>query len=161
MHIRSFIERDFDRVLALTIATFGPFYENHFRPVVGDTVFTHQHGSWRDDYRAQVAGLHDPEHHRFVEIAEDDDHRIVGYAGWNADVDRHHGVIDILAVDTAVRGRGIGTALCERALSGMRDLVVEVVEVGTGGDEFHAPARLLYESLGFTAYPVVAYLREL
>jgi hypothetical protein len=29
-----------------------------------------------------------------------------------------------------------------------------VVEVGTGGDDFHAPARALYESLRFHLVPV-------
>jgi hypothetical protein len=31
----------------------------------------------------------------------------------------------------------------------------------TGGDGFHAPARRLYESLGFTGWPVVDYARTL
>lgn len=39
----------------------------------------------------------------------------------------------------------------------MRARGVAVVHVGTGGDVFHAPARALYESLGFSAYPVVDY----
>ena len=36
---------------------------------------------------------------------------------------------------------------------------MEVVSLGTGGDWFHAPARGLYESLGFHPVPVVYYLR--
>lgn len=35
------------------------------------------------------------------------------------------------------------------------------VELGTGGDAFHAPARRLYEQLGFHAVPLVAYMRRL
>lgn len=38
---------------------------------------------------------------------------------------------------------------------------VEVIEIGTGGDDFHAPARHLYESLGFSLIPVAAYLRTI
>jgi hypothetical protein len=36
-----------------------------------------------------------------------------------------------------------------------------VVSIGTGGDDFHAPARALYESLGFTPFPTVNYTRAL
>jgi hypothetical protein len=43
----------------------------------------------------------------------------------------------------------------------MRELGAEMVEVRTGGDEFHAPARALYESLGCLRYPTAAYYREL
>jgi hypothetical protein len=38
---------------------------------------------------------------------------------------------------------------------------VEVVQIGTGGDPFHAPARALYERLGFTQVPVAVYLRAI
>lgn len=32
-----------------------------------------------------------------------------------------------------------------------------LINVGTGGDPGHAPARALYEVLGFTGVPLVAY----
>jgi hypothetical protein len=40
----------------------------------------------------------------------------------------------------------------------MRTSDVEVVQIGTGGDPFHAPARALYQRLGFTEVPVAVYL---
>ncbi|MFJ6853057.1 hypothetical protein ACIQM3_21460 [Streptomyces sp. NPDC091271] len=40
------------------------------------------------------------------------------------------------------------------AFGEMRKLGAEVVEIGTGGDPFHAPARALYESLGCVHIPV-------
>ena len=40
----------------------------------------------------------------------------------------------------------------------MRSAEVEVVQIGTGGDPFNAPARALYERLGFTQVPVAVYL---
>ena len=60
MRIRSFLQHDLDRLTELTIETFGPFYEESFRPLVGEIVFANQHGKWRDDYVKQVAVLHDP-----------------------------------------------------------------------------------------------------
>lgn len=45
MRIRSYGERDLAGLIELTTDTFGPFYERHFRPLVGERVFAHQHGS--------------------------------------------------------------------------------------------------------------------
>jgi hypothetical protein len=43
----------------------------------------------------------------------------------------------------------------------MRDEGMLVAEIGTGGDDFHAPARRCYERNGFVAVPVVHYFRAL
>jgi ribosomal protein S18 acetylase RimI-like enzyme len=174
MLIRPFVQHDLVRLTELTIETFRPFYEDHFRPLVGETVFAGWHGTWRDDYREQVAALHDPEHHRYVAVAEtgagtdtgtgtgtDAGGVVAGYVAWNADPARGTGAISHLAVSAAYRRHRTGTALCEHAFGGMRALGVASVEIGTGGDPFHAPARALYESLGCTPLPVVYYYRQL
>ena len=51
--------------------------------------------------------------------------------------------------------------MCEHAFGEMRALGAEVVEIGTGADPFHAPARALYERLGCTQLPIAVYYREL
>lgn len=160
MRIRAFVQHDLARLTELTIETFGPFYEDHFRPLVGEVVFANQHGSWREDYRVQVAGLHDPARHQEVAVAEADG-ELVGYVAWGVDPDRRNGTITILAVAAAHRRHHAGTALCEHAFARMRRHGAEVVEIGTGGDPFHAPARALYEALGCTALPVTVYYRTL
>jgi hypothetical protein len=38
---------------------------------------------------------------------------------------------------------------------------VEFVSIGTVVDAFHAAARTLYESLGFTKIPVAVYLKRI
>jgi hypothetical protein len=38
---------------------------------------------------------------------------------------------------------------------------VEFVSIGTVDDAFHAAARTLYESLGFTKIPVAVYLKRI
>jgi hypothetical protein len=43
----------------------------------------------------------------------------------------------------------------------MRADGVEVVEVGTGDDAFHAAAQALYESLGFIKIPTAGYLKKI
>ncbi|MFE4976778.1 GNAT family N-acetyltransferase [Kitasatospora sp. NPDC056651] len=160
MIIRSFEPQDFARLTELTIETFGPFYEESFRPLVGEVVFARQHGRWREDYRTLLATLHTPEHGKHVAVA-DLDGAIAGYVGWEIDPTRERGTIGILAVDPHHRRDHLATDLCEHAFGHMRDHGARYVEIGTGGDEFHGPARELYESLGCVKLPVAVYFREL
>jgi ribosomal protein S18 acetylase RimI-like enzyme len=160
MLIRSYVQPDLVRLTELTIETFGPFYEDSFRPLVGETIFANQHGNWRDDYRKQVAELHDPAQHKYVAVAEEDG-VLTGYVAWSIDPVRRNGSIVILAVAANHRRGNVGTALCEHAFGAMRQHGAEVVEIGTGGDDFHAPARALYEGLGCVQLPVAVYYRTL
>jgi ribosomal protein S18 acetylase RimI-like enzyme len=160
MRIRSFVQHDLARLIELTIETFRPFYEDSFGPLVGEVVFANQHGNWRDDYRKQVAELHDPGQHKYVAVAETDG-AIAGYVAWSVDPARRNATITHLAVSVEHRRHHAGTALCEHAFGEMRTLGAEVVEIGTGADQFHAPARALYERLGCTLLPVAVYYRQL
>lgn len=160
MDIRPFLPADLPRLIDLTIATFGPFYEDSFRSQVGEVIFDHQHGRWKEDYGRQVPALHDPDNGRHVAVA-DAEGVVVGYVAWRVDVARRHGEIDILAVSADNRRQHTGTALCEHAVAQMKADGVEVVSIGTGGDPFHAAARALYESLGFTPFPGVYYFKAI
>jgi ribosomal protein S18 acetylase RimI-like enzyme len=160
MLIRSFLPHDLARLTALTIETFGPFYEESFRPLVGDLVFVNQHGGWRENYRRDVAELHDPERHKHVAVVEIDG-SIGAFVAWRADPDRCNGEITHLAVAVEHRRLHLGTALCEHAFGELRAAGAEVAVIGTGGDPFHAPARALYESLECTLLPVAVYYRQL
>lgn len=162
MHIRTYHSRDLNALIQLTIATFGPFYENHFRPLAGEVIFHHQHGRWADDYRAQLPALHNPAAGKYVAVAETSGGTIAGYVAWSVDSARRHGDVVILAVAEAHRRGHIGTALCEHAFDDMNRKDVEVVTIGTGGtDSFHAPARALYESMGCVPVHVAVYFKQL
>lgn len=160
MLIREFDQADLPRLIELTIATFRQFFEESFRPLVGDAIFEIQHGNWRDDYRNEVPTLHDPEQHKYVAVAETAD-GIVGYVGWCAEPARRYGRVTMLAVAGEHRRDHVGTALCRHAFAELRRLGATMVEIGTGGDAFHAPARALYESLGCIKLPVAVYFRQL
>ncbi|WP_371403686.1 GNAT family N-acetyltransferase [Kribbella sp. NBC_00662] len=160
MQIRPYVDADLARLIDLTIDTFGPFFEDSFRPLVGETIFTHQHGDWRGDYHREVAALHDPEQHKYVAVAEQDG-VLLGYVAWNVDPARAKGTVELLAVSAPYRRSNGGTALCEHAFAAMRAEQAEYVEIGTGGDDFHAPARAFYESLGCVKLPVAVYFRKL
>lgn len=62
-------------------------------------------------------------------------------------VPRRYASIDDLVVDAAVRGRGIGRLLTDRAHQWARDHGASEVELVVW--EFNAPARAFYEELGF------------
>jgi ribosomal protein S18 acetylase RimI-like enzyme len=158
MDIRPLDPADLPAVLDLTVATFGPFYEDSYRPAVGDTVFHNRHHGWRDDYRKHLAGVHDPTHGRHAAVATSGG-LILGYVAWVLQAEARHGEIDILAVASSSRRQQCGRRLAEHAIDAMRADGVEVVSIGTGGDPFHAPARALYESLGFTPFPNVIYTK--
>ena len=91
MNIRTYHPSDLDALTELTIATFGPYYEDHFRHQVGETVFRHQHGRWADDYRAEVPALHDPPAGKYVAVAEASDGTIAGYVAWSIGPAHRHG----------------------------------------------------------------------
>lgn len=160
MNLRPYESGDLARLIELTITTFEPFYEQSFRSIVGDFVFMHQHGTWRADYHQMVGDLHEPERNKFVVVAEEAA-EIIGYVGWTVEPARRHGGIEILAVVPSQRRLGVGTMLCEHAMVDMKSRGVEVVEVRTGGDAFHAPARGLYERLGYTLFPTAVYFTRL
>ncbi|MFC6091514.1 GNAT family N-acetyltransferase [Saccharothrix lopnurensis] len=160
MDIRPLRTEDLPAVLDLTIDVFRPFYEDSFRPVVGDPVFMNRHGDWKEDYRRHLSAVHDPEHGRFAAVARVDE-QVAGYIGWITQDAERHGEVDILAVAARHRRLGVGQALVEHAVTHMRAAGMAVVSIGTGGDDFHSPARALYESLGFTPFPNVNYTKAL
>jgi ribosomal protein S18 acetylase RimI-like enzyme len=71
------------------------------------------------------------------------------------------GEIDMLAVDPAHQRRGVASALTSHSVDYLRDAGVAVVDIATGGDAGHAPARRTYERAGFTALPLVRYYKSL
>lgn len=157
MRIRPFRGSDLDAILAIVIETFRPFFEDYVRPLLGDEIFEHQHGQWEQDYRSEVPTLHDPSAGRCMAVAEVDG-KVVGLVSWKITEKPAHGEIYLLAVSMPYRRRRVGRQLCLHAIQEMKANGVEVVGIGTGEDTFHAPARALYESLGFTKIPTAAYL---
>lgn len=157
MHVRDVEPADLPALIDLTIEAFRPLFEADLPAALDPRVFEHDHGAWEDDYRREVPALHDPDAGRFITVAEDDG-RLLGYVGWHVGPDGS-GRLQMVAVHPDVRRKGVGLAVCRAALMQLEERGVTVVHVGTGGDAFHAAARHLYESLGFTGYPVVDFTR--
>lgn len=164
MHIREFQDSDEAAVLELTIATFRPFYEQSFPAMMGHDrdLIQHQHGNWEQDYHALIPTLHRPAEGRHVAISESDDRStLLGYIAWKPGQQTDSSEIDVLAVEPSHRHQGTGTALLRHALDNIQRAGIHFVGLGTGGDEFHAPARRLYETFGFHPIPMTGYLRRL
>lgn len=158
MQIRDCTTLDLPALTELTIETFRPLLAGslvQLRP----EVTAHDHGHWEDDYRHEVPSLLAPDEGRFITLAEEHG-KPLGYVGWNI-TDGSSGRLEMVAVHPNARRRGVARALCLAALARLEQLAVTVVHIGTGGDEFHAPARALYESLSFIPYPTVDYARSL
>lgn len=159
MKIRTFQTSDLPVLIDLTIETFRALFEDDLPDLISPDVFAHDHADWKNDYRREVPTLHDPDRNKFVIIAEDEGH-ILGYLGWNLDPSGS-GRLEMVAVHPRAQRRGVATALCRQAVDELGRHGAAVVHIGTGGDSFHAPARRLYESLGFIGYPVVDYTKAL
>lgn len=71
------------------------------------------------------------------------------------------GEIEMLAVDPAYQGAGVGASLVSRAVAEMRAAGLDLAVIATGGDPGHAPARALYQKLDFRASRQVRYYRRL
>lgn len=158
MHIRPLEVDDYPASLDLLVETFTPFFADYVRPLLGEQVFLHQHGHWEQEYGDMLPTLHAPASGRHAAVAHLSEGTITGLVSWRFDDRPHHGEIHLLAVSPLHRRRHVGRRLCEHAIAHLRHGRIEVVQIGTGGDPFHAPARALYESLGLTRVPNAVYL---
>ena len=131
------------------------------RRVLGDAIFVRLHQPDWETVQAEAvrASCTSDARDVFVAVAGG---RPVGFAAVALDaVHEGMGVVDVIAVDPTYQRRGIATQLMKGSAEHMRARGMDIAAVETGGDEGHAPARALYESLGYTALPVVRYLRQL
>ncbi len=160
MFITSAKPSDVPKLVEIAIETFRPYFEDFVHPLLGDELFKLQHENWRLDYERDIPTLVAPDEGRHTAIAQRDQD-IAGFVSWTIGGKPHHGEIYLLAVLPSFRRLDVARFLCEHAIGAMKSDGVEVVDIGTGDDAFHAPARALYESLGFTKIPTAAYLKRI
>ena len=159
--IRPYQDADADAVVELALRAWEPVFAS-LRQVLGDAIFARLHRpDWQTAQAEAVRECCTPGDDRDVFVAVADG-RTVGFAAvvLNAFHERM-GVVDIVGVDPGWQGRGIARQLMEHAAEHMRARGMDIAAVGTGGDPGHAPARALYEALGYTALPGVRYLKLL
>jgi GNAT superfamily N-acetyltransferase len=160
VEIRAFHESDLDAVVEFSLRAWEGVFAS-FRRVLGDAMFARLHEpDWRTVQAEAVRSTCTSEDRDvFVAVVGG---RPVGFAA--VALNAFHagmGVVDMIAVDPSHQRRGIATRLMERSTAHMRDRGMDIAAVGTGGDPGHAPARALYDALGFTPLPSVRYLKLL
>ncbi len=77
------------------------------------------------------------------------DGRVAGWAVYTTDAETAIGTIAYNAVHPDFRGRGIGTEIVRKALDRLRETGMRIAIAGTGLSDEHAPARHVYEKVGF------------
>jgi len=155
-HIRPLAPADLAAVVELSLLAWEPVFVS-FESILGTEIFDLLHRPhWRAAQAAQVRGncLADGAE-AFVTVTTED--VAVGFVVLQQDQDESLGVIEMIAVHPEHQRRGHARALMEFAVQRLRDQGLGLVNVGTGGDPGHAPARALYEAVGFTGVPLVNY----
>jgi len=158
--IRPFRDSDLDAIVEFSLRAWEPVHQS-MRTVLGDPIYSRLHQpDWRavqaDAVRASCTS---DGHDVFVAVV---DGRPVGFAAIALNAfHQGMGVVEIIAVDPEYQRRGIATELMNRSAVHMRESGMDIAAVGTGGDPGHAPARAMYEAIGYTALPGVRYLKLL
>jgi ribosomal protein S18 acetylase RimI-like enzyme len=111
--------------------------------------------SQADDVRAACA---DPQTRVFVAT---DGEAVLGFVAVVIRDGGNAGEIDMIAVDPPAQRQGIARLLTDHAVDGLRTAGCKFAVIATGGDDGHAPARALYDAMGFTPLPLVRYYRLL
>ncbi len=158
--IRPATVNDHEAILALTLRAWEPVYAS-VNGVLGPDLAQLLHGTdWREHQTMEVReALGSPTMHLWVSEA---DGAVTGFVGARVvDPRRLIGEVYILGVDPAAQRQGIGAALTEHAAQWLRDEGMRVATISTGGDPAHAPARALYDALGYAPLPGVQYFRVL
>lgn len=158
--IRPFRESDLDAIVELSLRAWEPVFES-LRTVLGEAIFARLHQpDWRTVQAEAVrSSCTSEERDVFVAIADEEP---IGFA--TVALNAFHegmGAVDMIAVDPAFQRRGIATQLMNHSADHMRERGMDIAVVETGGDPGHAPARAMYEGSGYTALPVVRYLKLL
>ena len=158
--IREVKAEDVRRAAEIAVAAWTPIYELR-RQTMGEKLFAALHRDWKKRKAGQIVAACSPKSGRIVRVAERNGH-VVGFITFTVDKETGVGEIGNNAVDPQSQGMGIGGKMYQVALDEMRKHGIRFVQVSTGGDQSHAPARRAYERAGFNIQlPSVTYYRKL
>jgi GNAT superfamily N-acetyltransferase len=158
--IREAREDDREVVLRLAARTWEPVFAS-VNEALGPELARRLHG---DDWRAYHAG----ELREILDSAStvtwvaEIEGRVVGFAAARVvDPDRAIGEVRIVGVDPEAQRTGAGRALTTHAEGWLRTQGMAVAFIGSAGDPGHAPARALYEALGYRPFPAIQFYKAL
>lgn len=158
--IRPGTPADVETAAEIAVAAWVPVFVE-FRRRLGDDIYLALYEGWEESKRNQVrqAFAGHPDCLLVTEVAG----RVVGFITFFVvDPARGLGEIGNNAVHPDFQGRGIGRRQYDRVFEELRARGARIVQVTTGLDEAHAPARRAYEAAGFDReLPKVTYFRTL
>lgn len=135
------------------------FAEFHRR--VGDEIFSQLYDEWEVSKMSQVSGAF--EQHPGCMLVTEIEGRIAAFITFFViNPSRRLGEIGNNAVHPDFQGRGLSKRQYERVFEELRALGCTMVQVTTGLDDAHLPARKAYEAVGFDKeLPKITYMRTL
>jgi ribosomal protein S18 acetylase RimI-like enzyme len=156
--IRRLEDADLEAVVAFSLEAWAPVFaslEAALGPKVYGLLFPNWSAAQADAVKATCE-----ENDVWVAVA---DGRPVGFVavGFIDEDAARAGEIHMIAVDPAYQGSGVGASLMQRAIAHIEEQGLDLAIVATGGDPGHAPARALYEKLGFNPLHMTRYYRTL
>ena len=158
--IRFCTKADVEAIVELGLLAWEPVFES-FENIMGTTVFRIIYPDWKKTQREEMERVC-RETDKFDTYVAEVEGRVAGFTTLELNHEVKKGEIYFLAVHPDSQNQGVGTALNHFAIQKMKEAGMKIVEVGTGGDPSHAPARRSYEKAGFKrALPVVKYYMDL
>ncbi len=158
--IRDVRPDDVDTLVDIAVAAWEPLNAVR-RQVMGEELFAALHSGWKQRKAKQVRSACAPGSRAMVCVAEDGG-PVLGFVTYYADESTGVGEIGNNAVHADARGKGVAGRMYDYAFDRLRERGMRFVQVRTGGDPGHAPARRAYEKAGFNIQmPKVVYYRKL
>ncbi len=157
--IRALRPDDIGRCCDIAVTAWEPVFAS-FRQLLGDELFGLGHADWRAEKARQVRWKceQQPEEVIVTEL----EGQVVGFLTYHIDAERGMGEIGNNAVHPDFQGRGVGTAQCRCVVELFRERGLSHAMVWTGLDDSHAPARAMYEKVGFDRWlPGAQYWQKL
>lgn len=157
--IRPATQADFPELVQMTWLSFEPIFAS-FKQVMGEEIYNFVFPDWKKTQQTTVETYFaNPEkYHSWVAEIEG---ALTGLLVLVFDETTKTGEVEFLMVHPDYQRQGIGVSLNNFALNKMQENRMELVVVGTGGDDGHAAARRAYEKAGYTALLAVRYYKKL
>lgn len=159
--IRPFKPEDLPRLQDIAVRAWIPIYEERKR-LIGEDLFNQLFPTGSECKREQLRAFAEqtPEH---MVVAVDGEGCPVGFATFYINQESKIGTLCNNAVDKTSALKGVGQALYAEVFRRLKDAGMEVVQVNTGLDDAHAPARRAYERAGFDPVGIesVTYYKKL
>ncbi len=137
---------DVDEIVQLVRAVWTMGVDSQREKIYGRTLGM----PWQDHIETSVREYLKRPNVQALQIREEG--RLAGFTSYRVDAFTGLGEIGYNAVNPDFRGKGLGKVLLNAALICLRKAGRNEVEVVTGMDPGHAPARAVYEGAGFKPF---------